>query len=130
MKNEVIKVLTREHGARVIQYWKDRGVDTREHLGAVSESNGNGFIYYGVIEGKFDNYSLQQVHDYNADVIELPNEEPVFKVGDKVYHFTHGWGIIDVLDSFLSHFSSIEKYSILLEISPEERLIIFSEGIE
>ena len=102
MKNEVIKVLTREHGARVIQYWKDRGVDTREHLGAVSESNGNGFIYYGVIEGKFDNYSLQQVHDYNADVIELPNEEPVFKVGDKVYHFTHGWGIIDVLDSFVT----------------------------
>ena len=37
---------------------------------------------------------------------------------------------IEDLDSFLSHFSSIEKYSILLEISPEERFIICSEGIE
>ena len=44
-----------------------------------------------------------EVQEANAEIIELPKEEKsVFKVGDKVYHFTHGWGIIDVLDSFVT----------------------------
>ncbi len=29
MKNQVIKVLSEEHGKKVIEYWKSRGVDTQ-----------------------------------------------------------------------------------------------------
>lgn len=102
MENQVIKVLNKEHGKKVIQYWKDRGVDTRDHKGVINEKDCDTSIYYGVINDKYNNYSLKEVQYKNAEIIELPNEEEIFKAGDKVYHFTHGWGIIEVLDSFVT----------------------------
>ena len=77
MKNQVIKVLDFNHGREVIQYWKDRGVDVGECEGNVTEFTGCTFIYYGVINGKFDNYNLNMVRHYNADIIELPNRLPI-----------------------------------------------------
>ena len=73
MKNQVIKVLSKEHGKKVIEYWKSRGVDT-ESLGG---SNPGG--YYGVIDGDFDAWSPREVILANPEIIELPEEpEPTF----------------------------------------------------
>lgn len=36
MDNVVIKVLNREHGKKVIQYFKDNGVDTKDYDGTVT----------------------------------------------------------------------------------------------
>ena len=83
MKNQVIKVLNQEHGKKVIQYWKNRGVDTIYHSGHSNEKNGHIFIYYGVINNKFDSYSLNQVKANNAEIIELPKEFPKYWVVKK-----------------------------------------------
>ena len=102
MKNQVIKVLNKEHGKKVIKYWKDRGVDTRGHKGSVNEADNCKCIYYGVINGRFENYSLDEVRKANAEIIDLPKEkereESVFKVGDKVYHYAFNWGIIKSIE--------------------------------
>ena len=99
MKNEVIKVLTKEHGKKVIQYWKDRGFNVDGYKGVGNEADCSRYIYYGVINGRFDNYSLEQVQHHGVEIIELPNEEPVFKVGDKVYDYQFGWGeVIEYLE--------------------------------
>lgn len=74
MKNQVIKVLNIEHGARVVEYWKNKGVDTKGYLGDVTEDGGYSYIYHGVINDKFDNYCLTNVLQMNAEIIHLPEE--------------------------------------------------------
>ena len=74
MKNQVIKVLNEEHGARVIEYWKKKGADIKGYLGDVTEDGGYSYIYYGVINDKFDNYYLTNVLQMNAEIIQLPEE--------------------------------------------------------
>ena len=78
MKNQVIEVLNEEHGRRVIEYWKEKGVDTSGMLGIGTKKAGYLWRYYGVIGDKFDNYSIEYVHKYNAEIIELPKEENSF----------------------------------------------------
>jgi hypothetical protein len=75
MENTVIKVLTKEHGAKVIKWWESQGVDTSIYTGTICESEGYESIYYGVINGNFGNYSRKDVDRYNAKIIELPEEE-------------------------------------------------------
>ena len=75
MKNQVIEVINEEHGRRVIEYWKEKGVDTSGMLGIGTKKAGYLWRYYGVIGDKFDNYSIEYVHKYNAEIIELPKEE-------------------------------------------------------
>jgi hypothetical protein len=74
MKNTVIKVLTKEHGARVIEWFKSKGVDTGDYKGSVSEEEGFHCIYFGVINGHFSNYDIDTVNYDNAKIIELPEE--------------------------------------------------------
>jgi hypothetical protein len=74
--NTVIKVKNIEHGAEVIQWWKDQGVDTCSYLG--SDSN----FYYGLINNKFAYYTLKEVQVAKARIIELPNELP--QRGDEI----------------------------------------------
>jgi hypothetical protein len=81
MKNQVIKVLNKEHGKKVIKYWKNIGVDVKDYLGQYTEEDCNTFIYYGIIDGMFKNYSYKQVLNRNAEIIELHNE---FKRGQRV----------------------------------------------
>ena len=78
MKNQVIEVLDKEHGKKVIEYWKSKGVDTSGMLGIGTKKDGYLWHYYGVIGDKFDNYSIEYVHKYNAEIIELPEEEKSF----------------------------------------------------
>jgi len=73
MKNQVIEALTPDHGAKVIEYWKSRGFDTRHLVGTSCKSDGDSYRYYGVIDGEFDNYTLRQVEKANAEIIELPS---------------------------------------------------------
>jgi hypothetical protein len=75
MENTVIKVLTKEHGKKVIEWWKSQGVDTEGYHGTVNEETGGTAIYYGIINGEFGNYFIQNVLKNNAKIIELPEEE-------------------------------------------------------
>ena len=78
MKNQVIEVLNKEQGEKVIEYWKSTGIDTTGYCGCANKMDGSMDRFYGVINGAFDNYEEASVIEYNAEVIELPEE--------KVYH--------------------------------------------
>ena len=77
MKNQVIEVLNKEHGRRVIEYWKSKGVDTKCLVGDCTKESfiGSYLRFYGVIDGKFDKYTEEDVSYYNAEIIELPEEK-------------------------------------------------------
>ena len=68
MNNKVIKVLDREHGKKVIEFFKQY-CDTRG-----LEGTDIGY-YYGIINGEFDIWSDTEVRRYNAEIIELPEEK-------------------------------------------------------
>ena len=74
MKNQVIEVIDREHGRKVIDYWKSIGVDTLGMSGSQTKKDDSLFRYYGVIDGRFDCYSERQAAENNAEIIELPEE--------------------------------------------------------
>ena len=76
MKNQVIEVLNKEHGKKVIDYWKSRGVNTLGMNGSFTKENGEEERYYGVIQNDFDCYRIEFVRKYNAEIIELPTESP------------------------------------------------------
>ena len=82
MKNKVIEVLDREHGRKVIEYWKSKGVDTKCLVGDCTKESliGSYLRFYGVIDGKFDKYTEEDVSYYNAEIIELPEEKPFPRV--------------------------------------------------
>ena len=68
MNNKVIKVLDIEHGKIVIEFWKkycDTGVLRGDTVGD----------YYGLINGRFDFWTIDEVRIYNAEIIELPEEK-------------------------------------------------------
>lgn len=66
MKNIVIKVLSLEHGKKVIEYYKKLGVDVNDYEGC------NVGYYYGCINGKFSSYNNRFVD--KDSIIELPTE--------------------------------------------------------
>ena len=74
MKNQVIEVLDKAYGSRVIEYWQSKGVDTRGMRGSFTKENGESARYYGVINDNFDCYSIEFVYKHNAEIIELPIE--------------------------------------------------------
>ena len=74
MENSVIKVLNRRHGLKVLNYFDLQGVDTANFWGNCTEESNGIAIYYGVINNKFSNYTLEEVKAYNAKIIELPIE--------------------------------------------------------
>ncbi len=68
MNNKVIKVLDREHGEKVIKFFKqycDTGALRGDNVGS----------YYGVINGRFGYGDIDEVKNYNAKIIELPEEK-------------------------------------------------------
>ena len=68
MNNKVIKVLNREHGKKVIEFFKQY-CDTYKLIG---DSIGD---YYGIIDGKFDLWSVNSIKRAKAEIIELPKEK-------------------------------------------------------
>ena len=76
MKNEVIEVLNKEHGKKVIEYWKSKGADVRGFSGNQTREDDSEFRFYGFINGEFNNYRRKSVYLYKAKIIELPTEPP------------------------------------------------------
>ena len=76
MKNQVIEVLDREHGMKVIEYWKSKVVDTKDMDGSNTKEKGIPTRYYGVIDEYFSCYPIESVKDANAEIIHLPTESP------------------------------------------------------
>ena len=74
MKNQVIEVLDRAHGSKVIEYWKSKGVDTLLMEGFNTKSNNTKNRYYGIINNTFGCFSIEVVKDTNTEIIELPND--------------------------------------------------------
>ena len=68
MNNKVIKVLDEEHGKKVIKFWKQY-CNTSVMRGDTVGS------YYGVINGRFDFWDIDELKNYNAEIIELPEEK-------------------------------------------------------
>jgi len=77
LNNTVIKNLNPVMGKRIIKKYQDDGWDTHLLEGTCAESNGGVYIYYGVINGNFDNYTLGDVKKANARIIELDKWQPV-----------------------------------------------------
>ena len=74
MENKVIEVLNKEHGKKVIEYWKSKGVNTRGLIGSSTKERRSETRYYGVINEYFGCYSINFVKDANAKIIELPDD--------------------------------------------------------
>ena len=68
MNNKVIKVLDIEHGKKVIEFWKQY-CDTGALIG------GSIGYYYGVINGRFDYWDIDEVRRFNVEIIKLPEEK-------------------------------------------------------
>lgn len=85
MKNQVIEVLNGEHGARVLKYWKDKGINTTGYFANQTKDTKDSCRYYGVIDGYFSNYDIMRVNVRCAEIIQLPEERTfprVMMVGD------------------------------------------------
>lgn len=76
MKNQVIEALDIEHGKKVIEYWESKGVATLGMYGSLTKKDGEDFRYYGVINNRFNCYTIEFVNKHNAEIIELPTEYP------------------------------------------------------
>ena len=76
MKNQVIEVLNKEHGKKVIEYWKSKGVDVGSFIGNQTREDDSKFRFYGVINGEFNNYYQKSIYLYEAEIIHLPTELP------------------------------------------------------
>lgn len=67
MDNTVIKVLDKEHGRKVIEFFKAQGVNTSTYQGTCKN------VYYGVIDGVFSYYNVKELPPH-VTAIELPTE--------------------------------------------------------
>jgi hypothetical protein len=73
-KNQVIKNTNLETGKKIIKYWKEKGIDTKNYIGTITEENGATHIYYGLINDRFNNYPLQTVIEEHAEILTLEGE--------------------------------------------------------
>lgn len=71
--NTVIEVLTVKHGQSVVNaFWIKQGIDTNSHYFNCSREGKYPQRYYGLINGKFDNYSKNDLE--GVKIITLPIE--------------------------------------------------------
>ena len=141
MKNKVIEVLDREHGRKVIEYWKSKGVDTSVMMGVRTKKGGDLCRYYGVINNCFDVYSERQAAENGAEIIELPEEKTFPRVmlvsndGDawkrrvvfmkKCDRFL-AWNKAETIEESES-ISSITAWRYAKEIEPKQHTITLSD---
>ena len=109
MKNQVIEVLNKEHGKKVIEYWKSIGIDTTGYCGCANKMDGSMDRFYGVINGAFDNYEEVSVIEYNAEIIELPEEKTyprVMMVSNDENHWRKRVVFMEKLGKYFAWYSS------------------------
>ncbi len=110
--NTVIKVLTSEHGKEVIEYWKSLGVNTVDWTGSSNASNEDLDIYYGIINGRFNNYTLGFVTNNNAEIFELPTKETNLEKAERLYfdgvgfRYFGGVGVIVISDGSIYEYQN------------------------
>ena len=69
LNNTVIKVLNKEHGAKVIKFYEKNGYNARPYSGA------NIGFHYGVLNNTFSWFTNSDIERFPLKVIELPKEE-------------------------------------------------------
>ena len=102
MNNKVIKVLDREHGKRVIEFFK-KHCDTWKMEGTRIG------LYYGIINGQFDIWSTDEIRKNNAEIIELPEEKTyprVMLVSDDERNWRKRVVFVEKCGGFLAWFSA------------------------
>ena len=99
MKNQVIEVLDRAHGRKVIEYWKSQGIDTLFMEGFNTKSHNTKNRYYGIINDTFSCFSIKTIKDTNTEIIELPsdfaNEFTSEQMERAIYLKSKGFGLED-----------------------------------
>src|SRR5690554_1279010 len=78
--NTVIEVLDREHGKKVIEFFKSKGVDTRDLEGVFCKADSNLARFYGVVDGRFDHWPAFSLK--GVKIITLPEYPKVMEVSD------------------------------------------------
>ena len=114
MNNKVIKVLNKEHGAKVIEFFKQY-CNTRNLRG---DSIGD---YYGIIDGKFDIWDIDDIA--KAEIIELPKEKAyprVMLVSDTKLAWVERVVFMEKCGGFLAW-----KYSQTFEEAEKEKYVEF-----
>ena len=74
LNNTVIRVFNKEHGLKVIEFYKKNGYDTKWFYGS------NIGYHYGVYNNNFSWYTNSEMERFNFKVIELPEEKEYPKV--------------------------------------------------
>lgn len=97
--NVVIKVLSKEHGKKVIEYFKSNGIDTKGMQGNHHEKISR-HCHYGLINGVFSNYTIESVLAKGAKFIELPEEEQEVTHETPEYYKKNGIEAIDVIEAY------------------------------
>lgn len=69
LNNTVIRVFNKEHGLKVIEFYKKNGYDTKWFYGT------NLDCYYGVLNNNFSWYTDSDMERFYFKIIELPKEE-------------------------------------------------------
>lgn len=69
LNNTVIKVISKEHGEKVVEFYRKNGYDTEPLFGT------NIGYYYGVFNNKFSWYTNSDMKVLNLKVIDLPKEK-------------------------------------------------------
>ena len=71
LNNTVIKVLNKEHGAKVVAFYEKNGYDTGPYDGT------NIGYHYGVLNNRFSWYVNSDIERSVFKIIELPEEETI-----------------------------------------------------
>ena len=71
LNNTVIKVLNKEHGAKIIEFYEKNGYYTKWFYGS------NTGYHYGVYNNNFSWYTNSDMERFDFKVIELPEEETI-----------------------------------------------------
>lgn len=77
--NCVIEVLDADHGREVIKWWQNQGVDTRKFTGSFTREDGDSLRFYGLSDGSFDNFDMDDCVRHNLKIIELPSKSSTTK---------------------------------------------------
>ena len=104
--NTVIQSKGGEHGKRVIEWWKEQGVDTKNFSGKIEKG-----WYYGLINGEFAPHHSNAVIKASATIIELPESKPQDLIGRKVRGFSFE-GSLEEMRKCIGQVGIVKEYDL------------------
>ena len=69
INNIVIEAINKEHGEEILAFFSKLGVNTFDFVGCNTLENNYKSRFYGVIDGEFKNYSIEEVNSAKAAII-------------------------------------------------------------